>query len=217
MLRRIREALDASRPEVALYTEEVPCDLTSQRVDAAFCYGMHYASENSHPTKINLVRYAFPELKIIELFVPGIHPRASSEEDAKLSFFHGHAWWLKGRAASWYSHGFRWFMERSQKIRRQYSRVFASQDCEPLVPTLVPGVYANRFSEGKVTIYTLYNSLFYSVDGPLLTISSEPGQVLLDLWSHPPNANMETREGSVVIHGRLSPHGLGCVAIVREK
>lgn len=212
MLRRIRAALDACRPEVALYTEEVPCDLTSSLVDAAFCYGMYHASSDSHPTKLNLFRYAFPEFKIIELFVPGIHPRASSEEDAKLAFFHGHAVWLKGRAASWYSRSFREFVRKSHEIRRQYSRAFSSEDCEPLVPTLIPGVYANRFSDGSVTIYTLYNSLYYSVDEPSIAIPIEEGQHVVDLWGGT-QAEMEEHEGLVLVRSALPPHGVGCLAV----
>mgnify|MGYP001220246848 CR=1 FL=1 len=212
MLRAIRQALDRSHPETAIYTEEVPCDVTSQWVDAAFCYGMHYSGENTHPTKINLARYAFPELKIIELFVPGIHPRASSEEDAKLAFFHGHAVWLKGRAASWYSATFREFVQRSHNVRKKYSGIFASDDCIPLVPTRADNVYSNRFCDGSRIIYTLYNAGYSSVSGPLIAVPVGENQEIVDLW----NATRPrvTVDGEMaVIHGSLEPHGIGCFLV----
>ena len=212
MLRAIRRALDRSHPETAIYTEEVPCDLTSQWVDAAFCYGMHSSGENSHPTKINLARYTFPELKIIELFVPGIYPRAASEEDAKLAFFHGHAIWLKGRAASWYSAAFRAFVRKSHVIQKTYSEIFASDDCTALVPTMADNVYSNRFHHGDRVIYTLYNAGYSSVDGPLIAVPDKENRAIVDLWNDtPPKVTVEGEEA--VIHGSLEPHGIGCVLI----
>ena len=171
-------------------------------------------SQNTHPTKLNLFRYAFPEFKIIELFIPGIHPRAASEEDAKLAFFHGHATWLKGRAESWYSDSFREFVRQTRPIYERYSDLFSSSDCEPLIPTIVEGVHANRFgAESSARIYTIYNSLFYSVDGSLLDIPLAPGEQVVNLLGKFDVELKGSRNEATVTVGTLAPHGVGCFLV----
>ncbi len=218
MLSAIRTALEESSPHVALYTEEVPCDLTAQLVDAAFCYGMYRANQNTHPTKLNLFRYAFPEFKIIELFIPGIHPRAASEEDTKLAFFHGHATWLKGRAESWYSASFREFVRQTRPIYDRYSDLFTSTHCEPLIPTNVEGVHANRFgAESSARIYTVYNSLPYSIGGSLLDITLASNEELVSLLGRfDTDATLSKKTGTVRVK-TLAPHGVGCFLVTRPE
>jgi hypothetical protein len=58
---------------------------------------------------------------------------------------------------------------------------FHSRDCEPLVPTLVERVYANRFTAPGKTLTTLYNARGYTVDGPVLEASVAPDVHFFDL------------------------------------
>jgi len=42
---------------------------------------------------------------------------------------------------------------------------------EPLVPTLMQRVYANRFEGGGKTIFTMHNGQGHTVDGPIIAVA----------------------------------------------
>lgn len=214
MLRQVREALDELERPVALYVEEVPNDIAAQYVDAAFSYNMLGERPYSAPTKLNLLRFAMPGLKVIELFHAGIDPRAASPEHAKLCFFHGSAMWLKGRGLSWYSRDFREFTQRAHAVFQEHADAFTSNDVEPLIPTERRGLYANRFSAPGKTLYTLYNATPHTITGKFLAVEGERDNVHeligLDDFStaHTP--------GGVEVFGRIHPGEVGCVLVVDE-
>ncbi|MCC7494024.1 MAG: hypothetical protein IT204_16825 [Fimbriimonadaceae bacterium] len=64
---------------------------------------------------------------------------------------------------------------------------------EPLVPTLQPLVYANRFRGGGVTIWALHNATGHTVDGPLLAVRPAAGQQLRELLGDRPLAAPDGR------------------------
>jgi hypothetical protein len=66
-------------------------------------------------------------------------------------------------------------------ILREHGEVFASRDCRALVPTLARAVYANRFSAGEKTIWTLYNATGHTYAGPALKIELKPAEQVFDL------------------------------------
>ena len=52
---------------------------------------------------------------------------------------------------------------------------------EPLVPTLVPRVYANRFGAPGKTIWTILNARGHTVDAPVLNVGQAPHARVSDL------------------------------------
>ena len=59
--------------------------------------------------------------------------------------------------------------------------MLTSRDCEPLVPTLVRYVYANRFHGGDRTITMLYNATGRSLNAALLELPLAAGRHIVDL------------------------------------
>ncbi|MFH1742571.1 MAG: DUF6259 domain-containing protein [bacterium] len=213
MFQEVREALNQLDRPVALYTEHVPNDITSQYVDASFAYGMWRKGDYTSPTKLNLFHYAFPSFKVIELFHPGIDPKGISAEDAKLCFLHGHAMWLKGRARSWYSRECRDFIKKAYRIYHEHESAFTSENIEPHIPTLQRGLYANRFSSGKEHVITLYNAWYHTMRGELLKWPGEAVAVK-DLWGIEDFTVTQVSDG-IQIEGTLDPHQVACVSIER--
>ncbi len=212
MLKSVRMSLNQNDKPVALYTEQVPNDITSQYTDAAFDYSMAGKHAYHSPAKLNLFRFAFPDFKMIELFHAGIDPKGISAEDAKLCFFHGNAMWLKGRARSWYSREFREFTKKAYTLFHEYRKAFTSANCEPLIPTKQPGLYANLFSSEDENVFTLYNDRYHTLSGLLLKIPGESSHVS-DLWGIS-NFLVTTENGKICIHGDMNPHDVACVSVV---
>jgi len=213
-LKHIRETLNRSPHPVALYTEQVPNDITSQYTDAAFDYSFTGKRSYRSPAKLNLFRYAFPTFKVIQLFHPGIDPKGISAEDAKLCFFHGEAMWLKGRARSWYSRECRELIQKAYRIFHEHRNAFHSTDVEPFIPTLQPGLYANCFSSKNETVITLYNADRHTIRGPLLSIPGSDPQIE-DLWGTEA-FSVEKRENETLIQGALNPHAVSCLVVRME-
>ncbi|HOL96453.1 MAG TPA: DUF6259 domain-containing protein [bacterium] len=213
MIQRVRHALDEAGRPVALYTEQVPNDITSQYTDAAFDYSLWGTRDYASPAKLHLFRFTFPDFKVIQLFHPGIDPRAASEEDAKIAFFHGEALWLKGRAASWYSEECRAFIQKANRIFHEHQEAFTSRDVEPFIPTTMNGLFANRFSSEKEDLITLYNATWHTLRGVLLHWPAIEAKVI-DLWGME-DYTYQALDQTTVIEGAVPPHGVGCLVISR--
>lgn len=211
MLAAVRASLDAAEHPPALYLEQTPNDVTSQYADAAFDYALWGESAYSSPAKLNLFRFAVPSFKIVQLFHPGIDPRAASEEDAKLCFFYGEAMWLKGRARSWYSREFREFVRQAYAVFHAQEEAFTSDDVEPMIPAEQPGLYANRFNTKTKSVVTLYNATPYTVRGHLLSISANEA-IASTLWE---GDEMEFRriDGTQQVWGTIHPHDVSCFSL----
>jgi len=79
---------------------------------------------------------------------------------------------------------------------------------------LVNGVFANRFSSVRKTVWTLYNANWRSVSGEILAVPHVDGTRYLDAW--------DGKELKPRIVGKfayisltIEPHGVGC--LVQEK
>ena len=211
MVESVRHALARLDRPVALYTEQVPCDVASRLIDAAFNYALAGTRDYQSPAKLSLFRFAFPSFKVIELFHPGIDPKGISDEDVKLCFFLGHALWLKGRARSWYSRECRDTIRKAVGLMHEYRDAFTSDDVEPMIPTLLPGVYANRFSRAGLHVITLYNASPDTARGilfafPLAAVEAQ------DAWGMS-RFQVEPVNDGVQIKGELHPHEVGCVVL----
>lgn len=208
MLSAVRNALDKRTPQTAIYIEQVPCDAMVPLVDGAFDRMMAFTNPRDHVTKLPLLRYAFPELAAIQMVTHGIRPIPATEDDLHRCIFHGEALWLKGRSDSWYSAGFRRTAARAYPVLHKHAATFRSPDCEPLVPTLLDEVYANRFTRPEEIVITVYNGGFREVSGDLLRTSLPQGWQVRDLWADTPGRFR--REGErIVLAGRIPPRSVG--------
>ena len=96
------------------------------------------------------------------------------------------------------------------EIQTRHRDAFASREVEPLVPTLQPGLFANRFSSASETVWTLFNTTGRTVRGALLEVAHRPGATYRDLWndrSIPPSIH----DDRAVLELDLPPQSVGCV------
>jgi hypothetical protein len=96
------------------------------------------------------------------------------------------------------------YIEPMFSLFKQNQDVFISHDVEPLVETLLPYVYANRFAGGGKTVWTLHNAGRFTVDGDLLTVPLDDAHHLVDPLACAALGG-ERSGGAVIIAGRMAP------------
>lgn len=212
LLQTMRGAFDEMEGAIALLTEEAPADLSAPLVDGAFSYAMAGDRPYPSPASLNLFRYAFPEVKVIEQIAAGAMARALTPETAKRAFFHGEAVSLKGRARSWTSREFRRFLDKAGAILREHAALLVDGEATPLIPTEQAGLYANRFQASGRALYTLYNATPHTVRGSLLVVPGEREQVS-DRWGMDEWATAAAGPGRVELFGSIHPYGVACVLV----
>lgn len=161
----IRAAMDEVDPKSVLTTEHPGYDFLMQHLDGCITYDLTVQATPLRPLECNAQRFYFPECKAYELDHRG------ADKDC-----HKRLWNLVA------SFG-REFPAPIYAIFKDYADVVRSRDCEPLVPTLKPFVYANRFSSGGRTLWTLYNATGHTYEGPVLEVDLAEGQRLVELLS----------------------------------
>ncbi len=195
----------------AMYAEQVPVDLTAPLLDGACSLGMTGEREYPSPTRLNAFRFAYPSFKIFEKIQTGVYPNAADSNLVKLSFFHGHGFWLKGKPKSWFSKECRDVIRAVHGIFHKHKDVFTSNHFEPMIPTLQYGLFANRFESTNKTLITIYNATSHTIDGTLLACSSKTGHAV-DEWGVD-GFSFQHEGEQIVISGVIHPHGIGCFAI----
>ncbi|NPV49083.1 MAG: hypothetical protein HPY69_19235 [Armatimonadetes bacterium] len=170
-------------PEAAIYTEESPTDVNSQFQDGSFTYNISSASDDWSPSHVNLYRFAFPDFKTIEIICCD-QPLGTNVEAVKRCLFNGEAIWIEGIRDKWFAPESRAQIALNHRVMRENRQCFAGDHVQPLVPTLLSGVYANRFSEradvlGK-TCWTIYNTNYRTVRGEVIAVDHAPGAQYLD-------------------------------------
>ncbi len=219
MLHAIRTALDgagATGTQTGIYIEQAPCDALVPLIDGAFDYEASAGAPGSvgqrHITGLPLVRYVFPELAHVAMVSYGIRPVPVEEDELHRCIFHGRSIWLKGRADSWYTPGFRETARRAYRILHENVAAFRSRDCEPLIPTLHRDLYANRFAAGKRSVVTFYNAGPATIEGDLLELPMTGKMIVHDLW-YDRTAETAQTDGAVTLKGRVEPHSVGVFRI----
>lgn len=160
MAKTVRQALAAAgRQDTMLYIEETPPDAAAPYYDAAFCYNFPNADLQLSPLKLNLSRFAFPDIRLWDMLSIGIDPRVLPQEDFRLSLWHGNGLWLKGHSETWYGDDLMQLIRRARTLLRSHSAAFAGP-AEPLIESPHPAVFINRFGQGAQTVYTLFNASY---------------------------------------------------------
>lgn len=207
--RMIRQRVAGAKPNVALYTEETPVDVTTQYQDGSFTYALSSAQQAHTRVPLNIARFALPDFKTIEILYCD-QPTGSWATGVRWVFFNGEAIWLEGQADEWFEPQTREEIRRCYAILRKHRDAFTSLSAEPLVPTQLAGVFANRFSTAGKTVYTLYNSRHRTVRGPVLRLPHWDSVSYCDAWRGGP-AKVLVEGGEDVILANLGPHGAGCI------
>ena len=156
--RLVHEKMDAVREGLCLMTEYPGNDHLASTLEAA----LSHESAPRHapavrPVPIDLFRFYFRHCKLFEL------GRPETAENRAWNVFNAHATF--GQSARHPNDVFYTLIENTD--------AFEGETVTPLVETLVPLVYANRFEGAGKTIWTLFNATGHTVEQPLLSVEAD--------------------------------------------
>lgn len=130
-----------------------------------------------------------------------------------------HAAWMNGSGMMVWENVFGSWVGWSQRdkailramlpIQRRYASVFCGEGWTPLVPTLAPEVYANRWEDRCRTLWVLVNRSNHVIDGPLLEFSSGSEIPFYDLIAGR-KAGVKVAAEKLWILGRIPARGIAC-------
>ncbi|NSW57090.1 MAG: hypothetical protein HPY44_13845 [Armatimonadetes bacterium] len=208
------KAIRSSVPEeIATLTEETPNDVNSQFQDGALGYSVTWSDPDLMPHRVDLFRFMFPDFKVFQL----VSYNAFTEggwDLLKWPFFNGEGLWTHGGTTGFYCEDAHQFLRGAFAIQHEHRAAFCADDVEPLVPTLVPTVYANRFTGGGETVWTLFNAGYRTFRGEALSVPHLEGARYSDAMTGE-LLDVRLADGKAYIPVQLGPHGVGCV-VMRE-
>jgi hypothetical protein len=199
-VRRVRAGMDDVNPAAVLMVEHPGYDYLLAAVDGSISYDLSLMDTWGNPTpesvrglEVNLQRFYFPECKVFELCLYGRDP------EQKRRFWNGVGSFNLLLPTPYHN------------LYRDNADVYASRDCEALVPTLAPRVYANRFTAGPKTFFHLYNATGKDFSGPVLTAVTPAGSHLFDMLGGQELAAVGTPPTLAL---SLKPDDVACVALL---
>lgn len=208
MLRRIRAAVG---PDVALYTEYPPAEASRLYLDGSLTYQAVWSVDQAAltPHFIDLPRFAFPEFKQFHL-IHYVAVRDGNGWVLKFPFFNGETYRLGEPNLPSYDEAAMALQRRAVQVLCEHREAFASREVEPLVPTAVSGVFANRFTAPRETVWTLYNANGRTVRGVILRVPHLPGATYHNAWS-PAALTPAVADGVAAVALELGPQAVGCL------
>lgn len=189
----VRQAMDEVNPRSVLTTEHPGYDYLLQFLDGCITYDLTVMATPLRLLECNLQRFLFPECKAYELDHRGADPQCHKRFWNMVAAF--------GRE----------YPPAMYAVLKENNEVVRSRDNEPLVPTLRPHIYANRFGSGAKTLWTLYNATGHALEEDLLAVKLSPREHLFDLLHNEPVATAAA-EGQVKARVYLERNQATCVA-----
>jgi hypothetical protein len=197
-------------PEVAIYTEESPCDYNSQLQDGSFTYSISSVPYEFSPSKINLYRFAFPDFKTFEIITCD-HPLGSDVASVKRILFNGEGIWLEGDSEAWFAPEARAFIAKMNKIIKSNLDAFTTLEPIPLIETEKADVYVNKFPGKNKIVFTVLNAGHTTVGGDIFEVDHIEGCRYVDLWNEK-ELTPRIKGGRAVISFDLGPDEITCIA-----
>jgi len=198
-------------PDVALYTEYPPAEVSRRFLDGSITYQALWSADQQDlaPHFIDLPRFAFPDFKQFHITYY-VGTRAGNWWVNKFPFFNGEVYRVGEPNLPYMDEPSREFIRRAILIQCDHRATFASEDCTPLVPTEHPDLFANRFAGPGETIFTLYNAGGRSLRGGLLRVPHLPGATYEDLWNGRP-IEPELVGDEALLPVEIGPKSIGCI------
>ncbi|OHD54387.1 MAG: hypothetical protein A2096_14985 [Spirochaetes bacterium GWF1_41_5] len=152
-------ALAAVRPGLVFNTEGSPTLKSAETLTG--CWGQNFLPI---PPQIPLVRFIEPRhsVRLVD------RDSLTREFIIKLGLFWGMGHVVWENIFGWYNpynETERKLCRNSMRLLRKAKEYFTDQNWQPLAATLQPGVFANRFGNGKHTCYTVINCNQFPVQG----------------------------------------------------
>ena len=165
-----RAAVDKSAPGAALTSEFPGYDFLFHNLDGALVYESSWnlsQVQTLRPLPVNLLRFYFPEFKTFD--IDELEPTARIAGSTAFRFWNGIA--AFGTT----------YAPREHQILKDNGDAFNAPNAQPLIDTLLPRVYANRFASGDKTLFTIINRSEFTVNEPLLALPLRADQRVFDL------------------------------------
>ena len=168
--------------------------------------------ESIAPHYVNLYRFAFPQFKLFNIAAP-----FSKEywNIIKYAFFNGEAICLDESAIELMDESDVETLQKIYKIYHKFQNAFSSTKIEPLVPTMLPGLFANRFSAEEYSLWTLYNTNYQQVKGNLISVEHKQGMRYFDLLNDR-EIPFKTVGKNAVLSFSIMPRSLACIVQLRK-
>ena len=158
--KKVRRALDhQGMTKTILYTECPPVDIGTPYVNGSFTYALPSSAPSAYGVKLNLWRFAFPQVRLWDMVSSGVEPHLLSAEDFRFAFWHGDGVWLKGRADTWYGTDILDFLRWAHPLLLAHAAAFTGK-ADPLISSDDPHILINRFVGGGETVYTFFNNSY---------------------------------------------------------
>lgn len=196
---KIRAALDTINPNIVLTSEYPGNDEMARFLDGSLSgETSNNLSPGLRPVPCNLFRFYFPEHKMYDLFSSS--NQVTGPQARQWSFFNA-----MGSIGSIYPLG-------QMQILKDNGDAFSSTTPEPLIPTLVPQIYANRFSSANKTILMLLNASGAPASGGLIAAPATSGGRFVDLVS---GSEVPVVQGALSLS--LAPGATACIAQLPQR
>jgi len=188
----VRESMDKVKPASVLTTEHPGYDFLMPFIEGCITYDLSVQATPLRPLECNLQRFYFPECKAYEF------PYRQEDPSFQKRFWNAVAPFGAYCPAELYG------------ILHENRDVFSSRDCQPLIPTEMQYVYANRFTAGNKSIYMLFNATGHSLVAPVLKLHPASGEHVIDLL-HGQNVDVKTENNAVVVNMFLARNTTTCL------
>lgn len=210
MMKKIKDKISTDK---VLYVEEIPSDVYSQYIDGCFGYGIEQGRlpQSHNPSVVNLVRFAYPDFKILEI----LHidkAVGNDQEGVKHIFFNGEGIWIEGplNDPGWFPEEIRATIRKTYAILSENKDAFNSNDAIPLVPTLNSSIHANYFPGKNKKVWTLFNINNTCFSGDIISIPHTKGATYYDAWNQQEIFPVY-RKGNAIISLKIEGRDVGCV------
>ena len=213
VIQRLRNDLP---PDVILWNEYMHTDVNSQYTDGNITYyyfSLHefFAKNYNKSDKaelyaeipFSLYRYIFPDIRQLGDSLVG--PRYSL---TLIPFFNGET--ELDFTYRFYNKRTLVTANKALAVRKKYADCFSTPNPEPLVPTEQTGIYANKFPGKNRTIWTVYNTQYWTYRGPVLATEHKKNAKYYDLMKDK-NLSPQIVNGKAIISLSLNPQEVGCI------
>ena len=222
LLKEIKQAL----PKTAIYNEMGATDVMSQYCDGSFGYTtfwgiytprawknpvVHPSYNQLAPHFLHLQRFACPDFKTFEMNMQSVPWKNGNWYIGKFPFFNGNGYYQKHYDGL---DGDKEAVEMFKKFRElqdRYKNEFSSMDVEPLVQSIMPNVYINRFTTDERDVYTIYNANYRSVNGDIFKMYGNERSIVQDLLEHRQIYMTQEGKDEVILQFEMKPHELLCI------
>lgn len=190
--RRVHEEMDRVKPGSVLTTEHPGYDYLMQYLDGCITYDLTVQKSPLRPLEVNTQRFYFPECKAYEL----------DHQGADL-LSHKKFW----NAVESFG---RYYPDDMYALLNENEDVYQGRDAFPLLPTLQPYLYCNRFRGAGKTMYHVYNAQGHTFEGLALGLPGlKPWEHVVELLSC---TELPVVKGCVSLY--LERDGVACVAVL---